>query len=126
MLTVQVSNTTETSATVSTTISVTDPPASGDVGLQGTGSLVSGTYRHGNSTLADYATPQNTGGAPAVSNGVIDQALALLGQYMASSFVTASDWHGGTLITDPPPDQQHHLSPPARTSVVQKIVAAAS
>jgi hypothetical protein len=114
VLTVQVSNTTtgETSATVSTTISVTDPPASVDNGLQGTGSLVSGTYHHGNSTLADCATPQNTGGAPAVSNGVIDQALALFGQYMASSFVTASDGHGGTLITDPPPDQQRHLSIP--------------
>jgi hypothetical protein len=38
--------------------------------------------------------------------------VALLGQYMASSFATASDGGGGTLITDPPPNQQQFLTQP--------------
>jgi hypothetical protein len=36
----------------------------------------------------------------------------LLGQYMASSFVMASDGHGGTMITDPPSNQQPLLTHP--------------
>ena len=39
------------------------------------------------------------------------QTIALLGQYMASSFVLPSDGHSATTINDPQ-DQQHHLSLP--------------
>jgi hypothetical protein len=37
-----------------------------------------------------------------VSDGVHTANIALFGQYAASSFVTASGRHGGTLITVPP------------------------
>jgi hypothetical protein len=37
-----------------------------------------------------------------VSDGTHTANVALLGQYMAASFATASDGHGGTLVTDPP------------------------
>ena len=48
------------------------------------------------------------------ANGVAERSntdpsgmsVALLGQYMASSFVMAGDGQGGTLITDPPSSQQ--------------------
>jgi hypothetical protein len=39
-------------------------------------------------------------------------SIALLSQYMASSFVTPSDGHGGTMITYPPPNQQPLLTQP--------------
>jgi hypothetical protein len=45
-----------------------------------------------------------------VSDGQHDQSLALLGQNMASSFVTTSDGHDSTVETVPPPDQQYVLS----------------
>jgi hypothetical protein len=35
-----------------------------------------------------------------VSDDADAAAITLLGQYMASSFVTAADGHGGTLITE--------------------------
>ena len=54
----------------------------------------------------------NTGGTLSVTDGTHAANIALLGQYMASSFVTASDGHGGTMITDPPPSQQSLLSHP--------------
>jgi hypothetical protein len=41
-----------------------------------------------------------------VNDGSHSATIALLGQYLASAFVTASDGHGGTLVTDPPPGQQ--------------------
>jgi hypothetical protein len=60
----------------------------------------------GASTTPGY-TPNanNTGGTLSVSAGSHTGNIALLGNYLASSFVTASDGHGGTLITDPPPNQ---------------------
>jgi Ca2+-binding RTX toxin-like protein len=39
-------------------------------------------------------------------------SAALLGQFMASSFVTAGDGHGGTPIADPPPSQPPLLTQP--------------
>jgi hypothetical protein len=54
------------------------------------------------STLGYAANSGNTGGVLTVSDGVHNANIALLGQYAAASFVTASDGHGGTLITDPP------------------------
>jgi hypothetical protein len=52
----------------------------------------------------------NTGGTLSVTDGTHAANIALLGQYIASSFVTASDGHGGTRVTDPPSTQPQILS----------------
>jgi hypothetical protein len=52
----------------------------------------------------------NTAGTLSANDGSHNANIALLGQYMASSFVMASDGHGGTLITDPPSSQTQILS----------------
>jgi hypothetical protein len=62
--------------------------------------------------LAASANSAGSSGALTVSDGQHAQSPALLGQYMASSFVTTSDGHDSTLITVPPPDQQSLLSHP--------------
>ena len=54
----------------------------------------------------DQATHQLT-----VGNGSKIADVTLLGNYMASMFVTAGDGHGGTLVTMPPPDTAT-LAPP--------------
>ena len=51
-----------------------------------------------NTTLGYSGTP--AGGTVTVTNGSQTAAFALLGNYMAASFVTAADGHGGTVITD--------------------------
>ena len=48
----------------------------------------------------------NSGGTLTVTDGQHTANIALLGQYMAGSFATSADGHGGTLITDPPPSTQ--------------------
>jgi hypothetical protein len=63
-------------------------------------------------TLPYSPSSDNTGGTLTVSDGLHAQNVALLGQYMASSFVMASDGHGGTLINDPPASQQPLLTHP--------------
>ena len=60
---------------------------------------LSGIGFDGKNTLAYSANSNNTSGSLAVSDGLHAQNVALLGQYMASSFVMGSDGHGGTLIT---------------------------
>jgi hypothetical protein len=42
-----------------------------------------------------------SGGMPRVTDGVHAAKIALLGNYLASAFVTSSDGHGGTLVSDP-------------------------
>jgi autotransporter-associated beta strand protein len=54
----------------------------------------------------------STGGTLTVTDGSHTANIALLGNYMASSFVASSDDHGGTLITDPPAATNHPLTPP--------------
>jgi RTX calcium-binding nonapeptide repeat (4 copies) len=54
----------------------------------------------------------NTGGTSTASDGSNAAGLALLGQTMASSFVTAGDGHGGTPIADPPSSQPPLLAQP--------------
>ena len=76
------------------------------------GNDLSGIGFGANTTLAYSANSDNRGGTLTVSDGFHAQSVALLGQYMASSFVTSSDGHGGTLITDPPPSQQPLLTHP--------------
>jgi hypothetical protein len=68
----------------------------------------------GNSTSLGYApNTGNTGGTLSATDGGGHTAnIALLGNYIASSFVASSDGHGGTLITDPPPVGQLNLSQP--------------
>ena len=43
-----------------------------------------------------------TGGTLTVTDGVHTANNALLGNYLASTFVASNDGHGGTFITDPP------------------------
>jgi hypothetical protein len=63
-------------------------------------------------SLGYAANGDNTGGTLTVGDGAQAMSIALLGQYMASSFATTSDGHGATLITDPPQSQQQVLTQP--------------
>ena len=56
-----------------------------------------------NTTLGYAANSSNTGGTLTVSDGTHTANIALLGQYMAGSFVMSADGFGGTQIQDPPP-----------------------
>ena len=51
-------------------------------------------------TLAYAANANGAGGTLTVSDGRHAASIALLGNYMAGSFVTAADGHGGTLLTE--------------------------
>jgi hypothetical protein len=51
-------------------------------------------------TLAYAQNAAGTGGTLTVSDGRHAAAIALLGNYMAGSFVTTADGHGGTLVTE--------------------------
>ena len=53
----------------------------------------------------------SAGGSVTVSDGIHTASIALLGNYMASTFVAASDGHGGTTITVHS-DQVATLAPP--------------
>lgn len=66
------------------------------------------------SMLGYLATNQDTGGTLTVTDGSHAAKLALLGQYMASSFVEFSDGHGGTVVTtaEQPISQQLSLAAP--------------
>jgi hypothetical protein len=96
---------------------VVDPPISGSLTPNADHGTASGIDLSeisfgANTTLAYAANNDNTGGTLTVSDGLHAQSLALLGQYMASSFSMASDGHGGTLITDPALTQQSQLTLP--------------
>jgi hypothetical protein len=54
----------------------------------------------------------NNTGAVTPTDGSHAASPALLGQFMASSFVTAGDGHGATPIADPLPSQQPLLTQP--------------
>ena len=51
-------------------------------------------------TLGYSENSSDTGGILSVKEGTHIAKLALLGNYMATSFVTAADGHGGTLIPE--------------------------
>ena len=53
-----------------------------------------------NSTLGYSGSADHSGGTLSVSDGTHMANIALLGSYMASSFVAASDGHGGTMISE--------------------------
>jgi hypothetical protein len=53
-------------------------------------------------TLAYAANANGNGGTLTVSDGRHAASIALLGNYMAGSFVVTADGHGGTLLTETP------------------------
>ncbi len=57
-------------------------------------------------TLAQSQIGADTGGTPTVTDGRDAAAIALLGNYMAGSFVAAADGHGDTLGTETLPAHQ--------------------
>jgi hypothetical protein len=69
-----------------------------------------GTFPHGidlpdiafgaHTTLAYAENAAGTGGTLTVSDGRHAASIALLGTYMAASFVMTADGHGGTLVTE--------------------------
>jgi autotransporter passenger strand-loop-strand repeat protein len=63
-------------------------------------------------TLGYAANAGGTGGILSVSDGAHAASIALLGDYMASTFVTAADGHGGTLIAAAQPPDQALLTTP--------------
>ncbi len=66
----------------------------------------------GNNTViasATVATLDNSGGTATASDGSQAASVALLGQFMASSFVTAGGGDSGTPIADAPASQQQPL-----------------
>jgi Ca2+-binding RTX toxin-like protein len=63
-------------------------------------------------TVAPMASGNSTDGTVMPADGAHAASLALLGQFMASSFVTAGDGHGAAQIADPPSNQQPLLTQP--------------
>jgi hypothetical protein len=55
---------------------------------------------HANSVLSFVPNAENTGGTLSIGGGTHTANIGLLGQYMASSFVSSNDGYGGTLIQD--------------------------
>jgi hypothetical protein len=68
--------------------------------LNGTNSLDLSDISYGNNTKASFSET-TAGGALQVTDGTHTANINLLGNYTTSTFVTASDGHGGTLIHDP-------------------------
>jgi RTX calcium-binding nonapeptide repeat (4 copies) len=62
--------------------------------------------------IVTAASSNNTGGTSTASDGSHATGLALLGQAMASSFVTTGDGHGATPIADQPSSHQPLLTHP--------------
>jgi hypothetical protein len=60
------------------------------------------TIANGQSVTVAAVNGNNTGGTSTASDASHAAGLALLGQHMASSFVTAGDGHASTPIADPP------------------------
>jgi VCBS repeat-containing protein len=65
----------------------------------------------GNTTPGYVPNSSNTGGTLSVTEGANSVNIALLGSYLAGSFVASSDGHGGTLVIDPPVGQQSLAAP---------------
>jgi hypothetical protein len=54
----------------------------------------------------------SSGGTLSVTDGTHTANIALLGNYMASTFVASSDGQGGTSVVDPQLTQQNTLAQP--------------
>jgi Ca2+-binding RTX toxin-like protein len=70
------------------------------------------TVVDGQSVTVAAVSSDNTRGTSTASDGSHDAGLALLGQHMASSFVTAGDGHASTPIADQPSSQPPLLAQP--------------
>jgi hypothetical protein len=53
-----------------------------------------------NTTLGYSENSSDNGGTLSITDGAHAAAIALLGNYIAASFVTAADGHGGTVISE--------------------------
>ena len=82
----------------------------GDDILIGNGGLDTLDGGTGNNIVFNAAVNGST--TAAATSGARPSGLALLNQFMASSFVTAGDGHGATPIADPQPTQQPLLAHP--------------
>jgi hypothetical protein len=95
---------------------VKDPPVDGSLTPNASGGADGGIdfseIAFGANTTVGY-TPErdNSGGTLTVSDGGAVQCMALIGQYVASSFAAASDGHGGTVVTDLSSTHQPLLAP---------------
>jgi hypothetical protein len=58
---------------------------------------------------APVYTGTTMGGTLKVTDGTHTANFALLGNYLASSWTTSSDSHGGTFVVDPPNGNQQAL-----------------
>jgi hypothetical protein len=88
-------------------LEIIDPTTvfTGPLVISGGSSLVAsnGDIGAGAATTLGYsANGSGTGGTLAVSDGARAATIALLGNYIAGTFVTAADGHGGTLVTAAP------------------------
>jgi hypothetical protein len=63
-------------------------------------------------TLAYAESKTGAGGTPTATDGRHATAIALLGNYMAGSFVTTADGHGDTMATQTQTEQQPLLAHP--------------
>ena len=77
----------------------------------------SAKYRFGPQTTLGYLPNSNqTGGTLSLTNGGQSANIALLGNYMASSFAVVGDSHGGTMVTaERPSGTQSLLTNPQHT-----------
>jgi hypothetical protein len=62
--------------------------------------------------VAYAANANGTGGTLTVSDGAHAASIALLGNYLAGSFVAAADGHGGTVIAEYQTEQRPLLAHP--------------
>ncbi|MHC6151678.1 hypothetical protein ACVSQB_07765 [Bradyrhizobium elkanii] len=76
----------------------------------------SDTIDFANVNFATVQTPtfsgDSTHGTLTVTDGTVTATIALLGNYMASTFTASSDGHGGTSVVDPPAMQVSQLAQP--------------
>lgn len=102
------------------TVLEVNTPGSGQVTFAGTTGTVAGLRAQdeidlpgigfgANTTLGYCENSSDTGGTLSITDGTHAAAVALLGNYMAASFVTAADGHGGTLVTEAPETAQQPL-----------------
>ncbi|MGY4418773.1 hypothetical protein ACVWY2_001198 [Bradyrhizobium sp. JR6.1] len=58
----------------------------------------------------------STGGTLSLTDGTHAANIALLGNYIASTFVTSSDGHGGTLVVNQPVSPAMVLAAPSHVA----------
>ena len=101
-------------------VAITDPAVSNGCSVQSSAAATfprNGTdlpgIAFGAATTLGYAeNAAGTGGTLIVSDGRHAATIALLGNYIAQSFVAGADGHGGALVTQAKPQQQPLLTHP--------------